>query len=148
MAATTRIRTNVPRASEKRLGPRLSIAGDVLKHASFKSASGVTAQCGRKFNQTSTAPAIAPSICAATYGARFEKSPDLTASPSVTAGLRCASGLPHAIAVNTPVITAKAHPAVIATHPAPSALLRLSSTLATTPSVSYTHLTLPTSDLV
>ena len=31
IAATTRIRTNVPSASEKRLGPRLSIAGDVLE---------------------------------------------------------------------------------------------------------------------
>src|SRR4051812_7295664 len=53
--------------------------------------------------------------------------------PMVTAGLRCASALPHAIAVKTPVITAKAHPAVIASHPEPSALLRLSSMLATLP---------------
>ena len=53
------------------------------------------------------------------------------AIPTVTAGFRCASGLPHAIAVNTPVITAKAHPAVIAIQPAPSALLRFSSMLAT-----------------
>ena len=93
----------------------------------------MTAQCGRKFNQTSTAPAIAPSICATTKGATLEKSPVLTATPSVTAGFRCASGLPHAIAVKTPVITAKAHPVVITIQPAPSALLRLSSTLATTP---------------
>ena len=93
----------------------------------------MTFQCGRKCSHTSTAPAIAPSICAATNGATFEKSPVFTATPSVTAGFRCASGLPHAIAVNTPAITANAHPAVIASHPVPSALLPFSSTLATEP---------------
>src|SRR5258705_10133251 len=110
MADATRIRTKAPIASVSRLGPRLSMAGEVEKHASFRSASGVTAQCGRKFNQTRTEPAIAPNICATTKGATLEKSPVFTATPRVTAGLRCASGLPHAIAVNTPVITAKAHP--------------------------------------
>jgi hypothetical protein len=41
MADTTRIRTNAPRASVTRLEPRLSIAGDVPKHANFRSGSGV-----------------------------------------------------------------------------------------------------------
>jgi hypothetical protein len=36
MADTTRIRTNAPRASVTRLEPRLSIAGDVPKHANFQ----------------------------------------------------------------------------------------------------------------
>src|ERR1035437_3745728 len=133
MADTTRIRMNAPRPSVTRLEPLLSIAGEVPKQANFTSGSGVTAQCGRKFNQTNTAPAMAPSNCATAKGARSEKSPVFTAKPRVTAGLRCASGLPQAMAVNTPVITAKAHPAVIATQPAPSALLRLRSTLATAP---------------
>ena len=55
------------------------------------------------------------------------------AIPIVTAGFRCASALPHAIAVNTPVITANAHPAVIASHPAPSALLLLQQHVGNTP---------------
>src|SRR3954453_157522 len=65
--------------------------------------------------------------------ASLEKSPVLTAKPSVTAGFKCASALPQAIAVKTPVITANAHPVVITIQPAPSALLFLSRTLATTP---------------
>src|ERR1035437_860139 len=133
MADTTRIRTNAPSPSVTRLELRLSIAGDVPKQANFVSGSGVTSQCGRKFSQTNTAPAIAPNNCARAKGASFEKSPVLMATPKVTAGLRCASGLPQAMAVNTPVITAKAHPAVIASHPPPSALLRLSNMLATAP---------------
>src|ERR1039458_7834915 len=55
------------------------------------------------------------------------------AKARVTAGLMCASGLPQAMAVKTPVITAKAHPAVMASQPVPSALLRLSNMLATAP---------------
>src|ERR1022692_2514078 len=109
------------------------MAGDVPKQANFVSGSGVTAQCGRKFNQTSTAPAMAPSNCAAAKGARSEKSPVFTANAKVTAGLMFAAGLPQAMAVNTPVITAKAHPVVMASQPVPSALLRLSNMLATAP---------------
>src|SRR5690348_4910157 len=45
----------------------------------------------------------------------------------------CASRLPQATAVNTPAMTAKAQPLVITIQPAPSALVRLRSTLATTP---------------
>jgi hypothetical protein len=43
----------------------------------------------------------------------------------VTAGLRYASRLPQAIAVNMPAMTANAHPAVITIHPEPSPLVRL-----------------------
>src|SRR4051794_38471154 len=73
----------------------------------------------------------------------FEKCPDETAKPSVTAGLRYASLLPHAIAVNTPAITAKAQPAVITIQPEPSAFDRFSTTLATTPSPSRINTRVP-----
>src|SRR5215471_2476464 len=56
------------------------------------------------------------------------------ATPKVTAGFKCAPGLPHAIAVNTPHITANAHPAVITIQPEFSALDFFSNTPATTPS--------------
>src|SRR5271165_3361647 len=58
------------------------------------------------------------------------------ATPRVTAGLICALGLPQAIAVNTPHITAKAHPAVMTSQPEFSALDFLRRTAATTPSPS------------
>ena len=51
-----------------------------------------------------------------------EKFPDLIASASVTAGLMCASGLPQAMAVKMPHITANAQPAVITIQPEFSAL--------------------------
>src|SRR5450432_2918710 len=133
MAATTKIRTNVPMISPVRFEPNRGMAGEVEKHASFKSASSVTSQCGRKCSQTRVAPAIAPSICARMKEPTLEKSPLVMANPSVTAGFRCAAELPQAIAVKMPVITANAQPVVIAIQPAPSALVRLSSTLATTP---------------
>src|SRR6516225_134251 len=56
------------------------------------------------------APRNAPATCETTYGASFANFPDSTAKPKVTAGLMCASGLPHAIATNTPAITANDHP--------------------------------------
>src|SRR5262249_45127195 len=68
------------------------------------------------------------------YGANFANSPVDTAKPIVTAGFRCASLLPKAIAVNTPAMTAKAQPLAITIQPAPSAFERLSNTFATTPS--------------
>src|SRR5438552_1455845 len=61
----------------------------------------------------------------------------------VTAGFRCASLLPHAMAVKTPAITANAHPAVITIQPLPSSFDRLSSTAATTPSPSKTRIIVP-----
>src|SRR5881227_2359469 len=76
---------------------------------------------------------MAPSNCAGKYTGILLKSPVLTATPNVTAGLRCASGLPHAMAVKTPVITASAQPAVITIQPEPSPFDFRSSTLATTP---------------
>src|SRR5437763_8994223 len=76
---------------------------------------------------------MAPSNCAVKYSGILLKSPVLTATPNVTAGLRCASGLPHAMAVKTPVITASAQPAVITIQPEPSPFDFRSSTLATTP---------------
>src|SRR5208283_1619654 len=66
-------------------------------------------------------------------GQNFEKSRVEIAMAKVTAGLMYASGLPHAMAVKTPITTAKAQPAAMASHPAPSALERLRSTFATTP---------------
>src|SRR6516165_3667378 len=65
------------------------------------------------------------------------------ATPNVTAGFRCAPGLPHAIAVNTPHITAKAHPAVITIQPEFSALDFFSNTPATTPSPNNTSTAVP-----
>src|SRR2546430_4492928 len=65
------------------------------------------------------------------------------ANPRVTAGFRCASLLPHAIAVNTPAITATAHPVEITIHPLPSAFERFSSTAATTPSPSKIKIIVP-----
>src|SRR5580658_6749520 len=87
---------------------------------------------------------MAPSICAAKNGINFEKSPVSIATPKVTAGLRAASGLPHATAANTPKTTAKAHPAAIASQPAPAALDLLSNTLATTPSPNRIRTAVPT----
>src|SRR5262252_4514626 len=80
------------------------------------------------------APRKATATCDTTYGASFANSPDSTAKPKVTAGLMCASGLPHAIATNTPAITANAQPLVMTIQPASSAFERLSKTFATTPS--------------
>src|SRR6516162_6415189 len=65
------------------------------------------------------------------------------ANPRVTAGLMKASRLPQAIAVNTPAITANAHPLVITIQPAPSAFERFSRTLATTPSPSRIKTSVP-----
>ena len=70
---------------------------------------------------------MAPSICATKKGINFEKSPVSIATPKVTAGLSAASGLPHAIAANTPITTAKAQPVAIVSQPAPSALDFLSN---------------------
>src|SRR5580704_4231706 len=63
----------------------------------------------------------------------FPKSPLRTAIPIVTAGFKCASLLPQAIEVNTPAITANAHPAVITIQPLASAFDFFSTTPATTP---------------
>src|SRR4029077_9233439 len=90
-----------------------------------------------------TAPTNAPSICAATKGRNFVKSPVRTANPIVTAGLRCAPSLPQATAVMTPHITANAHPAVITIQPAFSALDFFRSTAATTPSPSKIKMSVP-----
>src|ERR1700761_2712151 len=65
------------------------------------------------------------------------------AAASVTAGFRCASGLPHATAVTTPTKTAKAHPAVITIHPAFAAFESFSSTPPTTPSPNNTNTAVP-----
>src|SRR5215469_11008466 len=86
---------------------------------------------------------MAPSIWAPKYGANFEKFPSRTAKPSVTAGFKCASLLPQAMAVNTPAITANAHPAVITIQPPLSAFDRLSSTAATTPSPNKIKIIVP-----
>jgi hypothetical protein len=61
----------------------------------------------------------------------------------VTAGFRCASLLPQAIAVNTPAITANAQPLAITIQPAPSAFDRLSKTFATTPLPSSMSMSVP-----
>src|SRR5271154_5980231 len=61
----------------------------------------------------------------------------------VTAGFRCAPGLPQAIAVKTPHITAKAHAEVMTIQPAFSAFVFLRSTLATTPSPSRIRTMVP-----
>src|SRR2546423_5992631 len=55
----------------------------------------------------------------------------------------CASLLPQAMAVKTPAITAKAHPAVITIQPLASPLERLSSTPATTPSPRRINIIVP-----
>src|SRR5262250_2846437 len=89
------------------------------------------------------APRNAPATCETTYGASFANSPDSTAKPKVTAGLICASGLPHAIATNTPAITANAQPLVMTIQPAPSAFERLSKTFATTPSPNRINTSVP-----
>src|SRR5207244_7166005 len=89
------------------------------------------------------APAIAPSIWAAKYGASFAKFPPRPARPRAPAGFKSASLLPQAIAVNTPAITANAHPAVITIQPPLSAFDRLSSTAATTPSPSKIRIMVP-----
>src|SRR5580692_11403434 len=57
--------------------------------------------------------------------------------PIVPAGLRCASLLPQAIAVNTPAITA------ITIQPAPSAFDRLRNTFATTPLPNSINMSVP-----
>src|SRR5208283_5709490 len=98
------------------------MAGDVEKTASFAEASGVSRQCGRKCSQTIVAPAIAPQSCAAMNGKTREKSWLLRAKPRVTAGLICAPGLPQAMAVNTPHMTASAHPVLMTSQPEFSAL--------------------------
>ena len=56
------------------------------------------------------------------------------ATASVTAGLMCAPGLPQAIAVKIPAITARPHPVVMTIQPEPSPFDFLRRTLATTPS--------------
>src|ERR1700740_2665430 len=89
------------------------------------------------------APANAPAICATRYGANLAKWPLITAKPMVTAGFRCASLLPQAIAVNTPAITANAQPLAITIQPAPSAFDRLSNTFATTPLPSSISMSVP-----
>src|ERR1035441_7582899 len=132
IAPATNTRTNVPMISLNRFAIGLQIAGAVQKQARFKSASGVTRQWGRKCSHTRHAPTMAPAICAAMYGPTLLKSPERIAAPRVTAGFRWPSP-PQAIAVNTPAITATAHPVEITIHPAPSALDFLSRTLATTP---------------
>src|SRR6267378_6084929 len=143
MAPTTKTKTKVPTISLTRFAPNLRIAGAVQKHASFRPWSGVSFQCGKKCSQTRAAPVKAPAICATRYGANFANSPEETAKPIVTAGFRCASPLPQAIAVNTPAITANAQPLVITIQPAPSAFERLSKTFATTPSPSNTRMSVP-----
>src|SRR5258708_16124710 len=77
------------------------------------------------------------------YGRHLPNDPARTAKPSVTAGFKCASLLPQATAVNTPAITANAHPVVMTTHPPPSPFERFSSTPATTPSPSNIKIMLP-----
>src|SRR5205085_3353103 len=105
----------------------------VEKTASFKPGSSVSFQCGRKCSQASTAPTNAPSNCAMKKAGTLEKSPELIATASVTAGLMCAPGEPQAMAVATPSITASPHPVAITIQPAPSAFDLLSTTLATLP---------------
>src|SRR5271165_6743491 len=56
------------------------------------------------------------------------------ARPRVTAGFRCAPGLPQAIAVKTPEITAIAQPVVMTIQPEFSAFDFFNNTPATTPS--------------
>src|SRR5260370_34952304 len=133
MAPTTNTRMNVPTLSLTKFAPNLRIAGAVQKQASFRPWSGVSFQCGRKWSQTRAAPTKAPAICAIRYGANFANSPDETAKPIVTAGLRSASLLPQAIAVNTPAKNSNAQPLVMTNQPAPSALQRLDYTFASTP---------------
>src|ERR1700722_8924475 len=133
IAPTTVTSTKVPIISLSRFAPILGMAGEVEKHASFKFASSVTFQCGRKWSNTAIAPVNAPRNCAAKKGKNFEKSPDTIAIPSVMAGFRWLSGLPQAVAVKLPAITANAQPAAMAIHPAPSALECRSETFATTP---------------
>src|SRR5260370_17386675 len=77
------------------------------------------------------------------YGRHLQKEPARPAKPSVTAGFKCASLLPQATAVNTPAITANAHPVVMTIHPPPSPFERLSSTPATTPSPSNIKIIVP-----
>src|SRR5215470_12905093 len=143
IALTTKTSTNVPMISLTKFANVFRIAGAVQNTPSFALTSGVSFQCGKYCTQTNAAPRIAPSNCALKYGRNFPYFPARTANPSVTAGFRCASLLPQAIAVNTPHITANAHPAVITIHPLFSAFDFLSSTAATTPSPSRIKISVP-----
>src|ERR1051325_6892306 len=66
------------------------------------------------------------------------------ANPSVTAGFRKASLLPHAIEANTPAITASPHPVVITIQPDASPFDRFRSTQATTPLPRRIRINVPT----
>src|SRR5215470_16727083 len=66
--------------------------------------------------------------------ATWEKSPLRMAKPRVTAGFKWAPGLPQAMAVNTPLMTAIAQPAVMTIQPEFSAFDFFRRTPATTPS--------------
>src|SRR5580698_6568787 len=144
IAATPKTRINVPIISLSKFAPKFLIAGILEKQATFAQRSSVRLQWGRKFSHTRNAPTIAPSICAARNGINFEKSPVSIATPKVTAGFKAGSGLPHAIAANTPETIPNAQPVEIVSQPAPSALDFLSSTLASTPSPKRTRTAVPT----
>src|SRR5262244_3580231 len=143
IAPTTKTSTNVPMISLTKFATVFRIAGAVQNTASFEPASDVSFQCGKYCTQTSAAPTTAPSSCALKYGRNFPYAPARTANPSVTAGFKCASLLPQAIAAKTPHITANAQPAVITIQPLASAFDFLSSTAATTPSPSKIKINVP-----
>jgi len=116
----------------------LRIAGAVQKQPSFAAVSGVSFPVRKVVQPDKRGAHDGPKQLCREVGSKLGKIPSRTAKPIVTAGFRCASLLPHAMAVKTPAITAKAHPVVIAIQPLPSAFERLSSTAATTPSPSRT----------
>src|ERR1700722_8387179 len=133
IAPTTVTSTKVPIISLSRFAPKLGMAGDVEKHASFKFASSVTFQCGRKWSHTAIAPATAPKSCAAKKGKTFEKSPDTIAIPSVMAGFRWPIGAAAGGRREAARHHGKRPAAAMAVHPAPYALECRSETFATTP---------------
>src|SRR5687768_17338971 len=93
------------------------IAGPVANTASFAAPSVVAAQCGRYASHTTIAPTKPPATCATMYpGTSDHGNVPIVASPSVTAGLRCAPlMLPTEY---TAIVTASAQPVVITIQPA------------------------------
>src|SRR6267154_2099557 len=122
IAPATKTKTNVAITSLIKFVTVFRIAGAVQNTPSFNPVSDVSFQCGKYCNHTSAAR---------------------TANPSVTAGFRCASLLPQAIAVKTPHMTANAQPVVMTIHPLPSAFDFFRSTAATTPSPSKIRIRVP-----
>src|ERR687897_98960 len=130
--STQNTSTNVPITSVMKLLTGLRMAGAVLKQASFRPGSSVSLQWSRYASHTSVAPMNAPTNSPAQYSGTSPQSMlPATASPSVTAGLRCAPL--NWLTANTATMTAMPHPNVMTIQPEFCPLDRFSSTHATTP---------------